>query len=203
MDTDGQPIKKKESIKYLGALLHATGQISSEIDCKIGIANQEFNNLQKIWKHTNMSQRRKIELYKSLILSKFLYGLQTVWLSKALRRRIDGFYYTCLRQILGIPHPYISRISNKNVLRQANDIPLHQQLLQQQLQFYGRLMHNGEHPIHTILQGRVVKRRPGRPHLSWKQEIDKHIQNMHLGDDDWQHPGHWRKIVRQYCSLEV
>ena len=116
-DSDGNAIKKKESIKYLGALLHKSGQITAEIGCKIGIAKQEFRILERIWKHANISQRRKIELYKSLILSKFLYGLQTVWLSKVLRRRIDGFHCSCLRQILGIPHSYVSRVTNVQVLQ--------------------------------------------------------------------------------------
>ena len=66
-DTDGNAIKKKASLKYLGALLHKSGQIASDIGCKIGIAKQGFRSLERIWKHAKISQRRKIELYKSLI----------------------------------------------------------------------------------------------------------------------------------------
>ena len=129
LDPDGNPVKCKESLKYLGAVLHNTGRVDSEIACKIGTAKQEFRTLMQIWKHANITKRRKIQLYKSLVLSKFLYGMQTIWLSKSLRQRIDALHYFCLRQILGIPHSYISRVTNAEVLRQANDVPLHTLLL--------------------------------------------------------------------------
>ena len=144
-----------------------------------------------------------MQLYRSLVLSKLLYGLQFVWLPKLLRRQIDGFHCGCLRQILGIPHPYISRVSNAQVLQQARDIPLHLQLLRQQLQYYGTITRNAQHPTHTILRNKIVKRRIGRPHLSWDVEIAKHIQNMHVDNDCVQHPGHWRKVVKQYCAIDV
>ena len=128
-DANGTPIKKKDSLKYLGAVLHKTGRIDPELSSKIGIAKAEFRGLVQIWRHANINVRRKVQLYKSLVLIKLLYGLQTVWLSKQLRQRIDGFHCACLRQIYGIPHSYISRISNATVLEKASEIPLHRQLL--------------------------------------------------------------------------
>ena len=121
---DGAPIKSKASLKYLGALLQKTGRIDSEIGAKIGTAKSEFRSLVQIWNHANICIRRKIQLYKSLVLSRLLYGLQTLWLSKHLRQRIDGFHCMCLRQILGIPHSYISRIPNADVLKKAQERPL-------------------------------------------------------------------------------
>ena len=60
-----------------------------------------------------------------------------------------------------------------------------------------------DHPIHTILEGRIIKRRAGRPHLSWREEIDKHIQNMQVGENDWKYPEHWRKAIKEYCSKDT
>ena len=77
-DADGNPIKSKESLKYLGAALHKTGRIDSEIGAKIGVAKSEFRALVQIWSHANIHPRRKIQLYKSLVISKLIYGLQTV-----------------------------------------------------------------------------------------------------------------------------
>ena len=155
-DANGTPIKKKESLKYLGAVLHKTGRIDRELSSKIGTAKAEFRGLVQIWRHANIHVRRKVQLYKSL---KLFYGLQTVWLSKQLRQCIDGFHCGCLRQIYGIPHSYISRVSNATVLERASEIPLHRQLLRQQLLYYGRLQRNDTHPAKHLLCDRVTKRR--------------------------------------------
>ena len=129
-DGEGKAIKIKESIKYLGAILHRTGRVDSEISSKLGMAKQEFRALSQIWSHANITKRRKLELYRSLVISKLLYGLQTVWLSKGLRQRIDAFHCSCIRRILGIAHSYISRVTNADVLRQGNAMPLSKILLQ-------------------------------------------------------------------------
>ena len=88
LDPDGNPVKEKDSLKYLGAMLHKTGRMDSEIASKIGEAKQAFRTLMQIWKHANIAKVRKIQFYKALVLSKLLYGLQTIWLSKGLRQKI-------------------------------------------------------------------------------------------------------------------
>ena len=69
MDPDGNPVKCKASLKYLGAVLQNTGRIDPEISSKFGIARQDFRSLVQIWQHANISKRRKIQLYHSLVLS--------------------------------------------------------------------------------------------------------------------------------------
>ena len=140
LNDDGDPIKSKNSLKYLNVILRKKGRIDSEIASKIGNTKSEFRSLVQIWKHANIPVGRKIQLYKSLILTRLLHDLQTVWLSKHLRQRIDGFHCMCLRQILGIAHPYISRISNAIVLLKVSQRPLHRQLLRESFIFYGRIM---------------------------------------------------------------
>ena len=149
--------------------------------------------------HANITKRRKIQLYHSLVLSKFMYGLQTVWLSKSLRQRINAFHCQCLRRILGIQHPYISRVSNASVLEEAAEQPLSTLLLRQQLQFYGRIYRNDNHPRHDLLTEKINHRRAGRPLFSWVRELQKHIQDMQAPSSAIENPFHWRKAVDEYC----
>ena len=44
-EADGLPIKKKISLKYLGALFQKSGRIDSEIGAKIGTVKSEFWSL--------------------------------------------------------------------------------------------------------------------------------------------------------------
>ena len=123
---------------------------------------------------------------------------QSVWLSKALQKRIDAFHYIALRIILGIPHSFISRVSNAEVLRRSCDAMLHTQLLRQQLLYYGRLVRNDNHPARYLLEAAPTKRRPGRPHLSWASELRNHIQNMSCDPRCIDSKIHWREVVNEY-----
>ena len=116
-DSAGKVIAKKEYLKYLGALLHKTGRIDSELNCKIGMAKTDFRKLVQIWNHTGITRDRKMQLYQSLILSRLLYGLQTVWLPKQSQKRLDAFHYQCLQELTGIAHSYISQVTNENILK--------------------------------------------------------------------------------------
>ena len=89
---DGDVIQVKECLKYLGTHLHADGHIEGEIAQKLGIASQEFKVLKRIWNHCNISLRFKFIIFTACVLQRLLYSLETVWLSKALRKKIDGFY---------------------------------------------------------------------------------------------------------------
>ena len=68
---DGSDIKRVTSMNYLGGLLSSDANISSELGRKIGIAMHNFSNLQRIWSHANLPIKRKLALFKSLVLSKF------------------------------------------------------------------------------------------------------------------------------------
>jgi hypothetical protein len=112
-------LQPEASIEYLGTVLDESGKIGSELGRRIGRAKSDFQALCRVWRHSSLSRRRKLELFASLIESRLLYGLTGAWLRVAERRRLDGFHARCLRQILKIPPAYFSRISNQKVLASA------------------------------------------------------------------------------------
>jgi len=132
-DALGDHITVKQSIRYLGAQLHANGQLEAEIAQKIGLASQEFKVLKRIWNHCNISIRFKFEIFTACVLQRLLYSLETAWLNKSLRNKLDGFYAKCLHQILKINPSHISRVSNHYILQQFNAKPLSRTLLHRQL----------------------------------------------------------------------
>ena len=114
------------------------------------------------------------------IVSRLLYGLQAAWLIKVARDRLDGFHAKCLRQILGIAPSYYSRISNETVLQQLQAPKLSELLLQQQLNFFGRVARRSSLcPVRRLifandgltLQDAASKRIRGRPRQTWPSEI--------------------------------
>ena len=90
-------------------------------------------------------------------------------------------------------------MTNAEVLRQANEIPLQSILLQQQLLYYGRIVRNANHPGQQILYEVPPKRRRGRPVLSWNEEVRKHIGRIEADANCIYEPKQWRKVVTSYC----
>ena len=116
---DGSAVKRKQCMTYLGSLLSADGRSGPELDRRLGLAEQTFKDLRRVWGHANVSRSRKMFIYESFVLPRLMYSLHTAWLNKAEVKRLDGFHCRCLRRIFGIPPSFVSRVSNEDVLSTA------------------------------------------------------------------------------------
>ena len=124
---------------YLGSLISKDGQPDSEISRRIGMATADFQALKQLWSHASVNKQDKLRYFNSLVVSRLLYGLSTLWLVSAQKRRLDGFYCRCLRRILRIPSAYHSRVSNATVFARAGVKSLSSQLLDKQVSLLERV----------------------------------------------------------------
>ena len=74
-DSQGNDVKMKDAIIYLGALLSADGKPNSELSRRIGAAQADFKSLTKVWNHTNIGKKEKVNLSSILNVSKLMYAL--------------------------------------------------------------------------------------------------------------------------------
>ena len=95
----GQPLDIVDSFTYLGSVITATGEISSEISARICKARTSFVNLRHLWRRRDLSLRLKGLLYSSVVRSVLLYGCER-W-SWCLRdmQRLAAFHHWCMRSI--------------------------------------------------------------------------------------------------------
>ena len=139
---------------------------------------------------------------------------EPLWLRSAEQKRLNGFHARCLRKVLGIPHPYISRVSNDEVLRQAGEKPLFHELLRRQMLLYGKVVRMPG----TCLQRQVAlkpgsaepavwhgKLRRGRPRQAWTTHVFGHLlQALGEGADGdtlaAATGGEWENKVSTYIS---
>ena len=165
---------------YLGGLLSANGSPSTAVTRRLGEATGSFNKLERVWKHSSLTSKRKLAVYQACVISKLLYGLEVICLRQAERTRIAAFHARCLWLILRIPHSMISRITNAEVLRQADSLPLSEKVQRRQLLMFGRIATlPGEHPLRTAVfePGQILpkqltgKRCRGRPRLAWANAL--------------------------------
>ena len=122
---DGALVKTKNSMVYLGSLLSNDGCIGSELARRSGMAQCGFQTLRRVWSHSNLTRRRKTDIFSACILIKPMYCLHTAYLNRAERRKLNGFQARCLRQIIGVLPSFISRVSNADVLGKQRSTPSH------------------------------------------------------------------------------
>ena len=142
-----------------------------------------FRNLKHAWGHTSISLDRKVELFNAIVVPKMLYGLSTVWLNAAERRRLNGAQARMLRSISGIKHSMISRVSNDEVRRITKQIPVTDTLLKHQLDLYCKAAQGGEecplrdsvfYPKTLTPVNDMYVRKTGAPRLEWAKQLHPH-----------------------------
>ena len=99
----GQVLQQKESMVYLGGLLHSDGKADHELSRRIGLAAADFKSLARVWTRSSLSRARKLGIFESCVLSVLVYGSKTAWFGAVARRRLDGFHARCLRKNMGMP----------------------------------------------------------------------------------------------------
>ena len=177
---EGKEIKSQESMVYLGSTLHTNGKFTSEISRKLGAAHATFRSMHQVWKSSMIAKSRKLELFESYIISKLKYGVASVWLSVADLRRLDGFQAACLRKLLKIPAPHISRISNERVREIARQPPISGEVRKCQLELLNSVLNN---PAKKVLRDAAFMpdtripitaafvRKVGRPQHNWADQL--------------------------------
>jgi len=206
---NGSVIPPSEVMTYLGTAIYADGAIKRELNSKLGRALADFSKPARLWNHASLRKERKILMYKAVVVSRLLYGLNTAWLNVAEQRRLNGFHCRCLRKIVGIPSAYISRVSNARVLKEAQEAPLERQLSRQQLLLYGRLIRApSADPLRklTFIDGMdqptttMFVRKRGRPRNTWTAMLQRECFKMGTAYHRTVHTEQeWQATVYAHC----
>ena len=88
---DGQQIMLKREVIYLGSTITCDGSCEREVSRRIGEGRSVFKILSKLWCHANLTIHRKLQIFNVCIVTKVLYALESLWMLKAKRQRIDAF----------------------------------------------------------------------------------------------------------------
>lgn len=173
---DGSPLKTVDQTVYLGALLSVDGRAHREVSRRLGEAGATFKQLTKCWSHSSIARSRKIEIYRTVVVAKLTYSLESIWLLSAELLRINAFHVRCLRQILRIAPSYVSRITNSFVLASAGERPLANDIQKAQIKLYRKIASMGAdsilrrlvcEPDSNMPKDWLQKKKRGRPKQQW------------------------------------
>lgn len=167
-------------ILYLGSTIHRNGKFGSEISRKVGAAKAAFKTLSGIWGSAHIAMARRLHLLDSMVLSKLRYGVASSWLSKSDLRRLDGFHCGCLRKMFKIPVAFISRISNEEVRRRAQQPAFSGSVKALQFKLLGQVLMDPAKKVlkEVAFHGSVLVpataafvRKVGRPRHNWTEQL--------------------------------
>ena len=174
--TSGEAIKIVDEAVYLGGLITSTANARPELTRRLGEARSVFRKLRQCWNHANITLKRKVELYQSIVLPKLLYNLESLWLNQDGKCRLNAFHVKCLRQICRIAPSFISRVPNAEVYKLTGGILLSTLLETQQVKLYRSIVHMPENSVirQFISEPNSVhpkvwdaNRKRGRPKQQW------------------------------------
>ena len=114
----GKDIEEVTEFTYLGAKVSTDGNSESEVKARIRKARGAFAALKNIWKTNKISNRTKIRLFKSNVLSVLNHGKVT----KSICQMLEVFQNKCLRKILRIYWP--NKISNTDLHERTGMQPI-------------------------------------------------------------------------------
>ena len=186
---------------YLGSLLTSNLSLEKEIDRRIGKAYTTFCRLAaRVWENNVLTTRTKILIYRACVLSTLLYGSGSWCLYFKQQRRLNAFHMKCLRRILGIK--WTDKVTNNDVLDQANVHSLTSIIRQQRLRWLGHVTRMDDNRIpKQILFGQLIEgtRRRGRPLLRYKDILRRDLLEADIDPDTYaelatNRPG-WRMSV--------
>ena len=158
---NGEKMKCAEETAYLGASI--TMHPKHEIRKRISATMVVLKKLDVLWLKANCNKKWKMLVYNAVIVSKLLYGLESLEPTDATGSLLNTFQLKGLRKILKLRTTFIQRQNtNQYVYRRANEVlnaptegdgqkikPLTEVLEQQRLKLLGHVLRRErQHPMH-------------------------------------------------------
>ena len=135
----GQRLKVGEKFTYLGSTLSKSIVMDDEVNTRLTKARAAFGRLNRnVWYRRGILEATKIKVYWAVILTTLLYGCKTWTIYQRHIKKLNNFYTTCLRKILGIT--WQKHIPDTEVLIRASFPSIYTILMQSQLHWAGHVV---------------------------------------------------------------
>ena len=88
-----EEVKYVDEFVYLGVKVSKDGVVSEDIQNRLRKTRDGFLNLTKLWSTRAVGKKTKIKLYKTLVRPIFLYGCETLKITKGEEKILDAFLF--------------------------------------------------------------------------------------------------------------
>ena len=165
----GQVLEDVESFSYLGSELGQTAKVEREVAVRLEKASKVYQIWrQKVFRNRNLSRPTKVHVFRTMVMSVFLYGAEMWAVTQHDIRKLKTSQMRCLRDIVGVILWDMRR--NAEV-----------QLRQRRLQWLGHVQRMSDHRLQKqVLRCRPQgkQRRPGGTQLRWIDVLNRDLAEL-------------------------
>ena len=115
-------LENVDKFVYLGSTISHNGNLTPELDNRIGKAANAFNRLLPVMRHKSIKMPTKIAIYQAVVLSTLLYGSESWNTTVREEKRLAAFHTRCLRRILGVS--WQDHVPNAVIFERTSQVPL-------------------------------------------------------------------------------
>ncbi len=194
--------------KHLGGLLHHSGKLTREVGRRLAIANTTFTQHRALLlQNPKFELSRRVELFRSLVLSGFLYGTES-WVPSSRKEdlHIHGAVLRLYKRLLK-RHP-ASHDTDREICATLGIATPTIQLRVSRLRYLGQIYNSLPQDLwNVILQDQEwLQVIDGDLTWMWQQLREcSNLPNPHEGSEAWQqweyilrfHGGFWKRLVRR------
>jgi hypothetical protein len=130
---DGKEIENGDKSPYLGSVITKEGGCMEDVRNKISKTNGAFNQLQKVWKLSEISLRTKLRIFNSNLKSILLYGCETWQVTQEICKK-----NRCLCRIVKVRRPLT--ITNYELRKQTSEIKITEQVTRRKWNWIGHTL---------------------------------------------------------------
>ena len=173
-------LKNVDRFRYLGNIITHNGDLTPEIDNRIGKAANAFNRLLPLMRHKSIKMCTKISIYLAVVLSTLLYGSESWNTTVQEEKRLAAFHTRCLRRMLGVS--WQDHVPNEVIFERTGQVSHINILQHKRLTWLGHVTHMLQTRLPCCLLYWEPRgcRCPGRQRMRWKDAVSRDLQDSEL-----------------------
>lgn len=194
---DGQLVTMCDQYKYLGSMMHNSGNIECNIQHRIASAWLKWREVTGVTCDRRMPVKLKGLVYKSIIRPVLMYGSETWALTQKHVHTIQVAEMKMLRWMCGVTR--LDKIRNEYVRGSLGVRDIADKIQESRLRWYGHVKRRPPNYVGNLaLQLSVSGRRSrGRPRTRWKDVVRRDIRESKLSETDVEDRAKWRSKTRK------
>ena len=191
--------------QHLGGILHHGGDQRKEMKRRLAMAHVSFGEHRKLlFQNKDFSLERRFQLFRTLVLSKLVYGMES-WILRTDKCRF-GLHCAIMRfyrRLLRVPPD--AHLTDDDICSQLGAVSPTVLLRRQRLRYLGLLYLTAGPDIWAVILHDTTWTQLLRMDLRWMHAQLQHSSHLPDPDEcfnDWEHlirnyPGYWKRLVNR------